>query len=304
MKSAMSGQKISIVNKLFSAVNIYKSYRKGDFGNCNSDIKDHHKIITDFMMFSSKQINNSRMLDIGCGQTAVQTILFTADGANITGIDLEVPTFTINPIIFYKVLKNNGLERALKSTFRHLLFDRSYFKRLSKSYSEPINLSKADVRNYDSSKMPFVTNEFDFIYSSWVFEHIDKVEATVKEISRILKPNGVARIEFHLFPSLSGGHNLEWHYPDRDLNRERHCPPWDHLLENKFPVNTYLNKLKLKDYDNIFRKYMKIIRIEKNICGSYYLTKNLKDQLFQKGFSEEDLLTESVVFILKSINKV
>jgi len=54
----------------------------------------------------------------------------------------------------------------------------------------------------DGFQLPFRTGAFDYISCSQVFEHIPDTEAFVAEISRVLKPEGVAMIDFpnRLFP--------------------------------------------------------------------------------------------------------
>ena len=69
-----------------------------------------------------------KILEIGCGQRASQTILFQAEGAPVIGIDREVPTYHLSVKKFCRTVRINGLERALKSFFRHFLFDRQFFQ--------------------------------------------------------------------------------------------------------------------------------------------------------------------------------
>ncbi|MEO0094108.1 MAG: methyltransferase domain-containing protein, partial [candidate division WOR-3 bacterium] len=94
---------------------------------------------------------------------------------------------------------------------------------------------------------------FDFVFSRAVFEHINDVPAAVKEVNRVLSLNGIAVISIHLFPSLSGGHHLEWARPDQSPSTK--VPPWDHLRDNNYPVDVYLNKLTINQYREIFRLY-------------------------------------------------
>lgn len=47
-------------------------------------------------------------------------------------------------------------------------------------------------------KLPFENDRIDFIVSDQVFEHVQDYPATLSEINRVLKPNGVS---LHFFPS-------------------------------------------------------------------------------------------------------
>jgi len=60
-----------------------------------------------------------------------------------------------------------------------------------------------DYRIGDSTKLPYRTNEFDVAFSCLVFHHLNYKEKgqTLKEIHRVLKPNGkYVCFEFQEFP--------------------------------------------------------------------------------------------------------
>lgn len=56
-------------------------------------------------------------------------------------------------------------------------------------------IRKIDHNNY---RLPFEDNSVDFITSEQVFEHVKDYSNTLREIKRVLKPNGIS---LHLFPS-------------------------------------------------------------------------------------------------------
>lgn len=292
MKSSMSNQDIRFKNKLLSSFQIFKHYSKKHFGNVENDISFHKHlchIIEEQLNISTK---HSKILEIGCGQKASQVAMFRADGADIIGIDIEQTTYLNNLSTFIKAYKINGFERALKSLVRSIIFDRKYFNELKKLYNGIINLNDIDTRIMDAAKLEFPDNEFDFVFSKWVFEHISEVSGAAFEINRVLRPGGIFWVKIHLFPSLTGGHNLEWNSPEQKKNRK--APPWDHLRENIYPVNTYLNKLKINDYLSVFNIHFNILEIKTEKVGEKLLTSELYAMLNQKGYSKEDLVTESL----------
>ena len=63
------------------------------------------------------------------------------------------------------------------------------------------------VREIKNGVIPFEDNFFDLIISNQVFEHVDDIDAVLREIDRVLKPNGALLC---LFPS-------------KDCIREGHC---------------------------------------------------------------------------------
>jgi len=301
MKAAMSGQKIPLIHRLLSSWNIFRAYQTGTFGNAESAI-DFHKELSKIIKTHVKvEVKEIKILDLGCGQTATQTALFKTDGADVIGIDMEVATYKMNLKTFIRVIRTNGVERAIKSLLRHLLFDKRYFSKLSLQYGKTIPFDQLDIRLMNAASLFFPANYFDFVYSAWVFEHIDNVPAAIKEVNRVLKPSGIAWIGVHLFPSLSGGHHLDWIWADK--SESNNVPPWDHLLDNKYPVNTYLNRLRLDQYRVIFHEHIDVFDEKLTYEGEKFLIPETQKILQSKGYMREDLLTRSVIFLCrKKIN--
>jgi len=232
---------------------------------------------------------------------ARQTALFAADGAQVTGIDVEIPTYHLNPPLFFHVWQENGFERAFKSLVRHLLFDRGYRRKLAKLYPQPVPYARLDTRLMSASQIAFPDETFDFIYSIWVFEHIEDVPAAVREVNRVLKPSGAAAVFIHLFPSLSGGHNLAWLAPGE--HQPRYIPAWDHLLDNRYPANFYLNRLRLEDFRKIFYQHLNVLDEDTFEEGDDQLTPERLENLTKKGYTRQDLLTRSVTFICRKLKR-
>jgi SAM-dependent methyltransferase len=139
--------------------------------------------------------------------------------------------------------------------------------------------------------MEFESQTFDFVYSDWAFEHIADVAAVACEVRRVLKPDGIFHASVHLFPSLSGGHNFEWHFPEQQ--RRRVAQPWDHLQENRFPGNAYLNRLRLTDYKRLLGDQLTVEAEWLVEEGAQWLTLELEAALTAKGFTRQDLLSRS-----------
>jgi ubiquinone/menaquinone biosynthesis C-methylase UbiE len=297
----MSGQKIPLIHRLLSSLKIFYAHRARAFGSIESVI-DFHKQLSEIIKTHVKvEVKEAKILDVGCGQTATQTALFKADGADIIGIDMEVPTYKMNLKSFIQVIQTNGIERAIKSLLRHFLFDRRFFLDLSLKYEKNIPLDQLDIRLMSAVNLLFRDNYFDFIYSAWAFEHIDNIPGAIREINRVLKPTGIAWIGVHLFPSLSGGHHLDWIWPDKSPSSK--VPAWDHLLDNKYPVNTYLNRFRLKQYREIFHEYMDVVDEKLTYEGDKFLTGEREKILQDKGYTREDLLTRNAIFLCRKKDK-
>ncbi|MEO0094109.1 MAG: hypothetical protein ABIK67_07655, partial [candidate division WOR-3 bacterium] len=151
----MSGQKIPIHSKINLVLSSYRAHKKKIFSNAKAEIEDHWVLLSSLDKYVGVPVAKARILDVGCGQTATQTALFYTDGANIIGIDIMVPTYKMNLPIFFRVVRLNGIERALKSLTRHILFDKSFFRELSKEYGKRITFDDIDVRIMDATSMTF-----------------------------------------------------------------------------------------------------------------------------------------------------
>ena len=296
MKSAMTTQ-LPLRSKIESGMAIFRAHRSGTFSNAERSVAHYRKLRGYLEQYAGVPVAGARALDLGCGQTARLSLLFSAEGANVTGIDIEVPTVRMTPRTFAEVWRRNGPERAFKSLARHLLFDGKFIDDLAKELGKPISVDRLDLRVMDAAHMEFEDSTFDFVHSEAVFEHIDNVPGAIRELNRVLKPGGIAIVTPHLFPSLSGGHNLEWILPDQ--RRSENVAPWDHLREKRHPANTYMNELKLAEYQSAFREGMDVVLEQTVLEGADYLTEELEAELTASGFSREDLLTRTVTFFAR-----
>jgi SAM-dependent methyltransferase len=273
---------------------VWRDYRDSNLENADSQLQFHKKLTGLIRTHVNQDLSAVKILEIGCGQRASQTILFQAEGAPAIGIDREVPTYHLSLKKFFRTARINGLERALKSLFRHLVFDHRFFQRLSRRTGKSLPPGEVRVCLMDTAHLAFSDDAFDFIFSSLVFEHIDDVPGAVAGVNRVLRPQGTAWINIHLFPSLSGGHHKDWTDP-RKWPSPR-VPPWDHLRENRYPADDSLNKLRLGDYRRIFAESLQVLEESLVVEGKQILTPELETELAQRGYPKDDLLVREVAF--------
>jgi SAM-dependent methyltransferase len=290
----MGSHRMSLVQRARSALAIWRDYRAGNLENADATLAFHRQLTELIKTHVCPDPGNLKILEIGCGQRASQTILFAAEGARIFGLDYEFPTYRLGGKRFCRIIKVSGLERALKSLCRHVLFDRQFFRRLSRQAGKRLPLDRVNVCVMDAAHLAFPDDAFDFIFSSLVFEHIADVPAAVAEVNRALRPEGTAWINIHLFPSLSGGHHKDWTNPQKWPSPK--VPPWDHIRENRYPADPSLNKLRLEDYRRIFTESLEVLEETPVIEGEHILTPELETELTRQGYSKEDLLVREVAF--------
>ncbi|MFH0830899.1 MAG: class I SAM-dependent methyltransferase [Parcubacteria group bacterium] len=247
--------------------------------------------------YLGKPINRLRVLEVGHGQHASVTLLFHSSGAGATGIDMDYGRFGFSPQKYWRIYRLNGFERALKTLARNILFDPAYYRTLRNCFGQPLKTCDVDLRRMDAAHQDFADNTFDYVFSFAVFEHIADVKGALREVARVLKPDGVANISIDLYPSLAGGHNLEWAFPNDRASRR--VPAWDHLRTNQYLTHVYLNKLHERDYLDLIKRDFDILEVTHILEGEQYLTSELERELTAKGYARQELITRTLRVVLR-----
>jgi len=251
-------------------------------------------------------LSGKRILDIGCGRRFPWTLLLTSIGANVTGIDLEVVSTAFSVQKYASMAASVGTVRAVKKMAREWLERIFYWRSLQAVCGFPLRYDRLDIRVMDATCLDFEDGTFDLIVSNAAFEHIADVPLAAREMRRVLKQDGVAYLSIHLFPSISGGHNLMRSMPGTDTLVLGDVPPWDHLRSNKYPSKDYLNRLRERDYRRIFEKEFEILEwkteFEEPPWVRNYLTPEVHTELAE--YSEDELLKRSVIVILQKTSRL
>jgi len=297
MSSVMAGQQIGFFQKIIANYEIYKSYNNGNFGNPQTIVEHYNRIcsVIDNYLPGSKC---RKLLEIGSGQLAIYScLLANLRNYEVHALDIEPPTFDITIAKTILIAKQQGTDRAIKSYIRNKLFDKKTIRGVEQMLNINLDYSKHHTNVTSACDTGYVDNTFDFIFSNWTFEHIDKIEQASKEINRILSPDGVAWITVHLFHSLSGGHCLEWVDPANKPSKK--VPPWDHLRNNEFKVNTYLNKEPISRYREVFSSLFEVLSESVVQEGLSMQNEPVFKELIKNGYTHEQLTSRTISFILK-----
>ncbi len=107
-----------------------------------------------------------KVLDIGCGP-GWYTVQYARGGAQVTGVDLT--------------------ERAVQ---------------LATRFIQREGLANAEVMQADAQVLPFEPDSFDLVASSGVLHHAPDTEQTFREVRRVLRPGGEARITLYYMNAL------------------------------------------------------------------------------------------------------
>lgn len=208
--------------------------------------------------------NGKRILDFGCGQRYQFALQCAAGGAIVTALDVDYIHPDFLPLSFMKSVYHGGIKRAVKSLVRRILFDRRYFHALEQEAQTPLlrfrdKIKFTVVKPHDSAyKLP--SDSFDLIFSNAVLEHVADLKVVASEISRMLVTGGFFYAIVHNYFSVSGGHDLEWRFPDEFASEK--VAPWDHLRGNRSPAKVFLNCCRPEEITDAFGYYLEIIQFD------------------------------------------
>lgn len=133
-----------------------------------------------------------------------------------------------------------------------------------------------DIRKYDLNKrLPFKKSSFDVIIGIEVLEHLYNPYEMMKEIRRVLKPNGYAIISMpntgsffsrigQLYEKRLDNLDIYWHHHQPNINSIRNLVSKELKIENEIFISSF-QRLR------IFNTVLKILlKINKNaFCGDF-----------------------------------
>jgi len=196
-------------------------------------------------------------------------------------------------------------ELAWNGMFKYQLRD------LFKKHNVAIDITKMQFIKMDAQNLLFKDNLFDFVWCVNAFEHIPDPEKALDEIYRVLKPEGIAWIQFDpVYYCDTGSHMFDF-LPE----------PWGHLM---YQPEEYAEKLRAvgtpQEMVNDFlyglnrkpKKYFIDLFNQKNTfkvlsCHEWSgLTKDEFRQhpnysLLKSRYSEEDLFFRGAHFLIKKL---
>lgn len=182
-------------------------------------------------LFKFEQLSDRKVLDIGCGPGWI-AVQYAKARANVTAIDIT-----------------------------------SNAAKIAKEYFKLENL-KGNVLVADAEKLPFLDSAFDFVSSDGVLHHTPETEYAIREVFRVLKPEGKALISLYY----RNWYLRPWIFPITKLIM--------HILNINTPHGINSNKIKEMNCKELARIYDG----KDNPLGKIY-SRNECNQMFERvGF--------------------
>ncbi len=297
----MAGKRIPPVLALRNALQMWRKHRRHTEQEIEVSRRRYGHLAELLNRYTGRPVSAARVLDVGCGQRAVLPLLFAANGAEACAVDVEMPTYDMDFSEFFSLLSTFGVHRAAKSLARRALFDRRFFAGLAQACRVALKpFPSIDVRVCDIARANLPDHWFDLVSSYDVLGHVADVESAVQNVNATLREDGVGYIVIHLFPSLTGGDCFDWVFaldPAYGGRFPTNVLPWDHLRENRYPSDSFLNRMRLRDYQDIFYRHTIVVAESHQPEGRELLSQAPPELLAE--YTEEDLTTAFVAFTIR-----
>jgi len=295
MSSQNTGRNLLNRLRLYLSMVRYGNAHNRDFA------REHYQFFTtmqrNLKKYGLDDLRGLRALDVGCGKAYWLTLLLHSCGAQATGIDTEFvePGYSIGK--YWGILRSNGPERAVRTLVWDIFYGPPYYRELAKVSEIPLRFENVDAQRVSATRLDFPDNTFDLVVSHEVFEHIADIPTALRNLHRIMKPDGLTYIYIHNYASISGGHHIAWKYPDTEPSGE--VPPWDHLRQHRYPdIPSWINCLRERDYRAAFEAQFDILDwFPTTTEGEALLTPEIQREL--SDYSRDELLTKGFVVVAR-----
>lgn len=235
------------------------------------------------------RLANLDVLELGPGQLLGQ-MPYLSQKNRVSAADRDIIACGFQPAQYIRMVINNGVARTLKTVGRKVMgVDRRYREELCRVLSIR-SLPDFTVVQADADNLTFGDNSFDLVYSRAVFQHVPAPARALKEITRVLRPGGIAYISLQPYTSPTGCLDPRVLYGavDNELGL------WPHLraeLKDKVRPNAYINKLGLRDWRRVFTEESNMPAFFVATVGEQYfqLATSLKQAGHLQDYSIEEL---------------
>jgi len=297
---------------------LFDLFRMRWIGRGTFDNQQKLDLVDEYVAIAAKHgidLRQAQILEIGVGQRPYLGITFYGLGYDYRGVDLDI---TFYPPSFQKIRSlyhANGTLRLLKTLVRYYLFDRSEYQKLfaslgvKSSQMERLkifvqaNAAHVDYDNLLDHASGAVNSPPLVVVSESVFEHIPLADLrlilhNLKIFAHASRRKLLLLTRPTIYTGICGSHLTEWYHHAVYSCTPKRSQPWEHLRLNRYVPDTYLNKLSLAQYRDLFLS-----------CGYYIAEESVKHPGLGAAFlrdphirhdladwPDEELLSNDVMF--------
>lgn len=296
---------------------LFDLFRMRWTGRGTFDNQQKLDLVEEYVAIAAKHgidLRQAQILEIGVGQRPYLGITLYGLDYDYRGIDLDV---TFHPPSIQKIrhlYHANGALRLLKTLVRYYIFDQFEYQKLFAVLGvKPNQIQRSEIfvqanaAHVDYNKLfadasrgpsrPLV------VVSESVFEHIPLSDLGL--ILHNLKSFAVASRRKLLllsrptiYTGICGSHLTDWYHHAVYSDMPKRSQPWEHLRLNRYVADTFLNKLSLAQYRDLFTSCGYCIAEESvkhpGLGAAFLRDPQTRQEL--SAWPDEELLSNDVMF--------
>jgi len=229
---------------------------------------------------SGLNLKTARILDVACGPLAPQTVLLTAAGCQVIGVDLQIPP---------AFLPLSGLKQWFKRRKHSQAWQaatQSYYQALGRAAGRKPALKKTKIRLGDPLHLDFADAHFEAVVCANYLHHTADPAGLLAEAARVLKPGGLLLADVRPYPAFGGAFTAA-------------AEPWQHLRQPGFGDTLPLNQWAEDRYRTAVESHFTIDqwRTTQDDAALAALTPEIQTELAR--FSPEALTRKEIVILAK-----
>jgi hypothetical protein len=297
---------------------LFDLFRMRWIGRGTFDNQQKLDLVEEYVAIAAKHgidLRQAQILEIGVGQRPYLGITLYGLGYDYRGVDLDVTFYPPSLQKIRHLYHANGTLRLLKTLVRYYLFDRFEYQKLFASLdvkSSQVEKSKifvqANAAHVDLDSLFAVAsgaaNTYPLVVvSESVFEHIPLADLelilhNLKGFSLASRRKLLLLARPTIYTGICGSHLTEWYHHAVYSDVPKRSQPWEHLRLNRYIPDTYLNKLSLAQYRDLFISCGYFIAKESvkhpGLGAAFLQEPQIRQEL--ANWPDEELLSNDIMF--------
>ncbi|QRK10414.1 class I SAM-dependent methyltransferase [Archangium violaceum] len=288
-----SSMPAGLVSRVREVQHLYRMWQDGTIQQVGFTIEAVRQCEKRIKEAFGRELEGLDILDVGPGQQLKHMKVLSVKN-RVTGIDMDIVPQGFDLREYVAMLRYNSVLRTAKTLTRKVLgWDELFEKTLARDLSVS-GFRRLPVFRMDAKQMSFSDASFDVVCSWSAYEHIAQPRASLQEVTRVLRPGGVAYIAVHLYTSHTGSHD-----PRTYTNGGRDLPYWPHLRpahRDAVKPNCYVNEIRMDEWKRMFEETMPGVRfVYERQDELAPALRELREKGELAGYSDDELLTVGLI---------